>query len=218
MTPPPTSSSPSSCGRPSSPCYPPHHPATAAAPASTTAPRWSASSTSCAPASPGSSFRPSSLVGQPGHLLAAPARLAARRRLAAPPPPAAGGAEPSGPAGLVARQPRQYERAGQAGGCLTGPNPTDRGKLGSKYHLLVDRGGIPLAVALSAANTHDSMLLEQVIDAVPAVKGPRRRPGRPRKRPRQAVPGQGLRLPPLPAGTARSRDHAPDRPAWHRAT
>jgi hypothetical protein len=27
-----------------------------------------------------------------------------------------------------------------------------------------------LAVVLSAANTHDSMLLEQVIDAVPAVK------------------------------------------------
>jgi transposase len=29
----------------------------------------------------------------------------------------------------------------------------------------------------------DSMLLEQLVDAVPAVKGPRRRPGRPRKRP-----------------------------------
>jgi transposase len=40
-----------------------------------------------------------------------------------------------------------------------------------------------LAVCLSAANTHDSMLLEQVIDAVSAVKGPRGRPGRPRKRP-----------------------------------
>jgi transposase len=38
-------------------------------------------------------------------------------------------------------------------------------------------------VCLSAANTHDSMLLEQVIDAVPTVKGPRGRPGRPRKRP-----------------------------------
>jgi hypothetical protein len=24
-----------------------------------------------------------------------------------------------------------------SGGCLTGPNPTDRGKPGSKYHLLV---------------------------------------------------------------------------------
>jgi hypothetical protein len=32
------------------------------------------------------------------------------------------------------------------GGALTGPNPTDRGKSGFKYHLLVDRCGIPLAV------------------------------------------------------------------------
>jgi transposase len=36
---------------------------------------------------------------------------------------------------------------------------------------------------LSAANTHDSLRLEQLVDAVPAVKGPRGRPGRPRKRP-----------------------------------
>ncbi|HSK37592.1 MAG TPA: IS5 family transposase [Actinomycetota bacterium] len=71
----------------------------------------------------------------------------------------------------------------KAGGCLTGPNPTDRGKPGSKYHPLVDRGGIPLAVGLSAANTHDSLLLEPMVDAVPAVKGPRGRPGRPRRRP-----------------------------------
>ena len=84
---------------------------------------------------------------------------------------------------MVACQPGLDQRAGQAGGCLTGPNPTDRGKPGSKYHLLVDRNGIPLAVCLSAANTHDSMLLEAVVDAIPSVKGPRVRPGRPRKRP-----------------------------------
>jgi transposase len=53
---------------------------------------------------------------------------------------------------------------------LTGPNPVDRGKPGSKYHLLVDRRGVPLAVVLSAANTHDSLLLEQVVDAVPLIK------------------------------------------------
>jgi IS5 family transposase len=38
-------------------------------------------------------------------------------------------------------------------------------------------------VGLSAANTHDSMLLEAVVDAVRSVKGPRGRPGRLRKRP-----------------------------------
>jgi hypothetical protein len=40
-----------------------------------------------------------------------------------------------------------------------------------------------LAVGLSAANTHDSVLLEPMVDAVPPIKGPRGRPGRPRKRP-----------------------------------
>jgi hypothetical protein len=40
-----------------------------------------------------------------------------------------------------------------------------------------------LAACLSAANTHDSMLLEALLDAVPPVKGPRGRPGRPRMRP-----------------------------------
>jgi hypothetical protein len=37
---------------------------------------------------------------------------------------------------------------------LTGANPVDRGKPGSKYHLLIDATGLPLAVGLSAANTH----------------------------------------------------------------
>jgi hypothetical protein len=73
--------------------------------------------------------------------------------------------------------------APNGGGELTSPNPIDRGKPGSKYHLLVDRGDIPLAVGLSAANTHDSMLLEPMVDAVPPVKGPRGCPGRPRRRP-----------------------------------
>src|ERR687886_2443244 len=54
----------------------------------------------------------------------------------------------------------------------------DRGKAGSKYHLLVDRNGLPLAVAVSAANTHDSLALIPLVQAVPAIRsrcGPRRR-------------------------------------------
>ena len=39
------------------------------------------------------------------------------------------------------------------------------------YHLLVDRPGIPLAVCLSTPNTHDSLLLEAVVDAVPRSRG-----------------------------------------------
>jgi transposase len=84
---------------------------------------------------------------------------------------------------LVAGERGQPQRPGQKGGEQTGPNPVDRGKLGSKYHLVVDRGGIPLAVRLSAANAHDSTLLVPLVDAIPPIIGPRGRPGRPRKRP-----------------------------------
>jgi IS5 family transposase len=59
----------------------------------------------------------------------------------------------------------------------------DRGKLGSKYHLVVDRNGIPLAVRLSAANAHDATQLFPLVDGIPSIIGPRGRPGRPRKRP-----------------------------------
>ncbi|WP_169332987.1 IS5 family transposase, partial [Nocardia veterana] len=71
---------------------------------------------------------------------------------------------------------------GEKRGSLTGPNPTDRGKPGSKQHILSDRAGIPLAVAVSAANVHDSQALTALVKAIPAVRsrrGPRRRrPGK----------------------------------------
>ena len=52
-------------------------------------------------------------------------------------------------------------------GVDTGPNPTDRAKNGTKHHLLVDRNGIPLACAVSAANVHDVSLLLAVLVACP---------------------------------------------------
>jgi transposase len=61
---------------------------------------------------------------------------------------------------------------------MTGPNPVDRGKSGSKIHVLSDRVGLPLSVAVSAANTNDSFALKPLILAIPAIKsrrGPRRR-------------------------------------------
>lgn len=70
----------------------------------------------------------------------------------------------------------------EKGGRETGPSPVDRGKPGTKRHLIVDAGGIPLAALLSGANRHDSLFLLPLLDAVPAVagrRGPRRRrPGR----------------------------------------
>lgn len=56
---------------------------------------------------------------------------------------------------------------------MTGPNPVDRGKPGSKIHLLSDRAGLPLATAISAANTHDSHALKPLVKAIPAVRSPR---------------------------------------------
>lgn len=65
-------------------------------------------------------------------------------------------------------------------GAYTGPNATDRGKAGTKGHLLVDRCGTLLAVQLIAANQHDSTVFADLLDAVVPVRQPR---GRPRKRP-----------------------------------
>ena len=65
-------------------------------------------------------------------------------------------------------------------GELVGANPTDRGKPGSKYHLIVDGAGLPLAALVSAANSHDSRLLVALVDRVGPVRG---RIGRPRRRP-----------------------------------
>ncbi len=39
----------------------------------------------------------------------------------------------------------------------------DRGKPGSKMHVLSDADGLPLRVGLSAANTHDSLALKPMI-------------------------------------------------------
>ena len=60
--------------------------------------------------------------------------------------------------------------------------PRPWGKPGSKLHVLTDAAGLPLAVAVSAANTHDSLALIPLVQAIPAIRsrrGPRRRrPGK----------------------------------------
>jgi len=47
-----------------------------------------------------------------------------------------------------------------------GRNPTDRGKKGTKRHLLVDGRGTPLAVVITGANRHDVTQVEKVLDRV----------------------------------------------------
>src|SRR3954471_24003472 len=49
------------------------------------------------------------------------------------------------------------------GGELTGPNPTDRGKRGTKYHIVASTDGLPLGVVPSAANVHDTRLFPHLL-------------------------------------------------------
>jgi transposase len=89
---------------------------------------------------------------------------------------------------VVARGRRRESCASEKGGSETGPSPVDRGRRGSKHHLLVDGSGIPLAFALTAGNRNDCTQLIPLIDAVPAIRGAA---GRPRRRPEQLIADRG---------------------------
>jgi transposase len=80
------------------------------------------------------------------------------------------------------------------GGEDTGPNPTDRGKSGSKHHVLTDANGIPLAVILTAANVPDVVPVMKVLTAVPPVGG---KPGPPREKPDRLQGDRGYDSEPL---------------------
>lgn len=49
---------------------------------------------------------------------------------------------------------------------MTGPSPTDRGKLGTKRHVLTNGQGIPLSVVITSANTHDMKAAMSVLDNI----------------------------------------------------
>ena len=49
---------------------------------------------------------------------------------------------------------------------MTGHNPTDRSKLGSKRHILVDKEGIPLSTIITSANTHDVTVAIDTVDSM----------------------------------------------------
>jgi transposase len=55
------------------------------------------------------------------------------------------------------------------GGDLTGPNPTDRGKQGTKYHIATTGDGVPVACAATAANVNDTLMFERLFLAAFAV-------------------------------------------------
>jgi transposase len=68
------------------------------------------------------------------------------------------------------------------GGEDTGPSPTDRGKSGSKHHVLTDAQGIPLNATVTAANVNEVTQVFQVLTGMPPVGG---KPGPKRQKPRR---------------------------------
>ena len=113
-------------------------------------------------------------------MLASSARLAEIRRVVAAIPHPAGPSRQGRLNRLVKGQSRLCQHPCEKGGEKTGPNPLDRGRPGSKRHLVTDASGVPLTVVLTGANLHDSKVLEELIDSIKPVKGDR---GRPRKKP-----------------------------------
>lgn len=61
-----------------------------------------------------------------------------------------------------------------------GANPVDRGKPGSKLHLVCEGGGLPLTAVVTAANVADTTMFAAVLDDVPPIRTPA---GRRRTRP-----------------------------------
>ena len=87
-------------------------------------------------------------------------------------------------------------------GQKTGPNPTDRAKLGSKRHLICDGHAVPLAIQLTGANRNDSQQALALVDAIPPLQGER---GRPRY-----LRGRGI----LPLLAMRNTDHGSGLGRW----
>lgn len=61
-----------------------------------------------------------------------------------------------------------------------GPSPVDRGRAGSKHHLITDGHGTPHAVLLTGGNRNDVTQLLPLFDTIPPIRG---RVGRPRHKP-----------------------------------
>src|SRR5690606_26062401 len=94
----------------------------------------------------------------------------------------------------VASAGRQRFGQSSARRTKTGPNPTDRGKCGSKHHVITDAAGVPLAGHVTAANVNDVTHALPLLMDLPRVGGAR---GAPRWRPAQLVADKGYDCQPL---------------------
>jgi hypothetical protein len=56
---------------------------------------------------------------------------------------------------VLAGDRRLEPGTGEKGSSETGPSPVDRGRPGSKQHLLVDASGLPRAFSITGGNRND---------------------------------------------------------------
>src|SRR5580692_10945187 len=73
-------------------------------------------------------------------------------------------------------------------GAHVGPSPVDRGRPGSKHHLIVDATGVPLAITLTGGNRNDVTQLLPLVDSVGPVAG---KIGRPRQHTQELIADRG---------------------------
>ena len=77
---------------------------------------------------------------------------------------------------------------GPSVGDHVGANPGDRGKPGSKLHLVCDGGGLPLTAVVTAANVNDTAMFQALVEDIPPIRTPA---GRRRTRPAKVHPDKG---------------------------
>ena len=65
---------------------------------------------------------------------------------------------------------RQFPRADAEGRPETGPSSVDRGKTGSRHHVIADGHGIPLALSLTGGNRNDVTQLMPLLRGIPPVR------------------------------------------------
>ena len=152
--------------------------------------------------------------GSGRHLLAAPGRVAACRGVGEAARPAARATARGRRDRVDARRGRFQSHTGEKGGSETGPSPVDRGRLGSKHHLIVDARRHPARLRphrRQPPRCHP----DDPACRPDTGRARHRRPAAPPTRPTRRR--SRLRLPKPPAPAPPARDQTGDRPPRNHA-
>lgn len=112
------------------------------------------------------------------------------------------------------RRSRRFARVGPQRRDHTGPSPVDRGRTGSKHHVIVDRHGTPVAVSLTGGSRHDDRSTDAARRGDPTYSRPS---GPAAESAPPVVRRPRIRLRQVPEPASWERDHTDDRPQGCRA-